>query len=181
MKARCKLFWAIWFLIVVGVIWWFATLCANGSDIWIKPPYVFAATAADESGRESDFSNEAWFTNRFPKGKSSVILAWDPPPSTNRITHYFIYQGRFSGVYTNCYDAGTNLLLEVPLSGPAKTNLIITVSATNLDHLMYSDTVKGPWYSMLTNYWRVTNPVAPRMFRAYGTNQGKIKINAIHE
>lgn len=192
--ARTTYFWFIWAVVVLVVLWWFAFQAA-GAHIWTVKPAVrspkaeelavpcriplprfevipkppadvefFAATAFNADG-ESDFSNEISYSNA--ANQVWLLLAWDPSASTN-VSGYRIYAGWATGNYDRRYEAGTNLSIGVPFYGYPLTNRVITVTTTNADFLQYRDGLKEPWYSIPTNYWRATNPPAPRFFRAGG-------------
>lgn len=141
-------------------------------------PFYFAATAKDDFGRESDFSNEAEYgysgTVRY------VTLAWDRSPTTNPVT-YTIYKGRSSRSYTNSYPAGTNLTLTVPLFDYELSNLVVTVTTTNATNLAWASGLAGPWAKLNTTNWSITNPTALRYFRALGKNGNTVNINARHQ
>lgn len=140
--------------------------------------YYFAATARNET-LESDYSNEAVFTNVLKS--EFVLVSWDASPSTN-VTGYRVYFGRRSGQYTNMTEAGTNLTCPVRILPPILSNVVVIVLASNATHLMFKESLSGHWYTMITNYWRTTNPTSPRFFRALGTNAGsKVFINAIRQ
>jgi hypothetical protein len=161
-----------------------AWLCSATAQM-LPPPtaklipfrFFFAATANDANGLESDYSTEVSFTRTSRVTK--VTLAWDPSPSTG-VIQYFIYKGRLSTNYTEKFNAGTNLSLEVPLFGPALTNCVVNVWATGSTNILCAPSLDfiGPWQPLNTTNWTATNPPAPRLFRALGNQQGsKIYIN----
>jgi hypothetical protein len=132
----------------------------------IIPPkiFYFAATArADEL--ESDYSNEVSLVRT--GSMATVTLAWDASASTN-VDGYAVHKGRESGVYTNTYDAGTNLTLTVSLlPPPAPSNFVVTVTSGRCTNLLYAPTLQSQWtlagYTNLvatnptwgrTRYWR---------------------------
>jgi hypothetical protein len=103
--------------------------------------YYFAATATDDAGLESDYSNEAVWRHWSSNALGSVTLAWDASPATNRITNYTVWQGVAHTNYTNSVMAATNLTATVRLAPIAPTNLLVTVrcALTNLPPLMITN------------------------------------------
>lgn len=143
--------------------------------------WYFAATATDSSGLESDFSNEVAYTN-WTRTNVVLTLAWDHNPGENVVTNYTIYKGLASGNYPWRYYAQTNRTLTIPIYGFPLSNVVITVVASNATQLMFKDGLRGTWFTLLTNYWRATNPPSPRFFRSLGTNSGsRVFINAIQQ
>lgn len=143
----------------------------------IYPPYYFVATATDENGLESDYSNETTFTNHIPGFVKSIVLGWDASPSTNRIVDYKVYWGRSSGSYTNVQSASTNLWLSVNLLGPYLSNVVVSVTSSNASSLLRSDSLIGPWTNLHRTSWTATNPQAPLYFRGIGEEENEVFIS----
>jgi len=143
----------------------------------IFPPFYFVVTATATNGLESNYSNEAIFTNTIPGLKTNVTLGWDASVSDLPISNYTIFMGRVSGVYTNRFNAGTNLALSVSLYGPRLTNWILFVTTTNATNLAMSDSLSGPWTLLNTNNWTATNPPAPRFFLGVGESENRVMIS----
>lgn len=204
MISRSKLFWAIWAIVVIAVIWWFAHAASASQHIWVVRPSVqspkgqeqsipsritlpesmivqpiepdvkFFSATAYDEYGESDFSNEISFTNS--SNTNFITLAWDGNITTN-VVGYKIYSGWYSSQYTNVYDAGTNLSLVVPIYGWPLTNWIITVIATNgATNIAQSGTIHGPWTNLNSTIWTATNPVSPLFFRGIGKSDNRVLI-----
>ncbi|GEM_PF-2553403 len=112
----------------------------------------FAVTAVSTNGLESDYSSEVSAAGR------RFTLAWDPSPSTG-IAAYKLYAGGASRTYTNTQNVGLALTAHWP--PPPKTNLVITVTGTNLQS---APSPFGPWTALATNVVAITNPSGPRAF-----------------
>ena len=132
------------------------------------PPHYFAATATDEYGLESDYSEECVWTNNTLLMAKSITLAWDPSPGTNVITNYKVYRGQYSGWYDTNFNAGTNLTLQIPLYPPRLSNQVITITSVNATNLQYRSGLTGAWAPLGATNWAATNPPT-RFWRAMGT------------
>lgn len=101
--------------------------------------YYFAATATDNWGQTSDFSEEVSIpaTNRLPL---TVRLVWDAPlgwqmvdgkwQNTNTapgawLTNFTVHQGDGAGAYTNQVAAGPHLTAGVVISNPPPAPRIV--------------------------------------------------------
>lgn len=118
--------------------------------------WYFAATASDDSGLESDFSNEVVLTNN--TYASGVVLAWDASPSPN-ITNYKVYYGRTNGIYTNTVSANTNLTIGFYLTKAPKTNRVVTVTTYGATGMLTAQSIKGPWIHVDMTNVTLTNPL----------------------
>jgi hypothetical protein len=129
--------------------------------------WFFAATAQDKDGLESDYSNEAVFTNWDANPSNLVMLAWDRSTGTNVITNYNVYWGGASRTYTNVSRAGTNLTVSVRLLPPAPTNLVVCLSCitTNLRPL----TLTNPPYAF---FGAVASPQGSKWVSRYEAKTG---------
>ena len=88
-----------WFGLLVFLLACWLTLCVRGQPapprmgLVIPPPETnwvwFAATAMDENGLESEYSNEVKAPYTYLP--VTVTLAWDRPVCTNVLTRYTIY------------------------------------------------------------------------------------------
>ena len=128
--------------------------------------YYFAATATDNYGQVSDYSNE---TNLVRTGGwRTVTLAWDRSPGTNVITNYAVLWGGASRSYTNLVNAGTNLSKVVQVLPPMLTNIVVSVTTVNATNLAWAPAIKGLWTMVGATNYSVTNPASSRLFRAVG-------------
>lgn len=115
----------------------------------------------------SGLSNLAWFTNWLSNAAASVVLAWDPSPSTGALTYAALWW--HADLTTNRQNTGTNLTAQVILYPPGPTNILLTVTATNGGtNLARSTSLSGPWISLQRATFTATNPLAPYFFRAQG-------------
>ena len=134
--------------------------------------YVFAATAVDKFGLESDYSNEVGCTNL-----REVALAWDRSPGTNTVTNYFVYWGGTNWAYTTRWPAGTNL--TVTLRSPnmvPRTNVVVTVTTTRATNLLAANSLRGPWLRLNATNWTRTNGISPQYWRAVGRTRPTLAI-----
>lgn len=161
-------------------LWLFlVTTAASGQDLPPLPKvaplppklFYFAATATENNGMESDFSNEVWHTNT--NQSVTVTLAWDASLGTNTITNYTVYMGRASGTYSNRTYAGTNLSATVRLYPPPKTNRVITLYTVNATNLQYSTRPQSPWLLAGKTNLCFTNPAIGLYYRPLGASSNK--------
>jgi hypothetical protein len=142
--------------------------------------FFFSATATDQKGLTSDYSNEAIFTNYWSNYLSSVSLAWDASITTNQISNYTVWQGTQSQAYVKSAKAGTNLTLKWQLVPPPLTNLVVNVTTTGTN-LYRATTLKGPWTKLNTTNYFTTNPPASYLFRSKGKSGNKVFIKASYQ
>lgn len=173
MTRRARILFALWFLLVVATIWFFARIAALGQPLSPVPTnrfslnVYFSATALDSIGQESDYSSEIYLpiTNRY---NSLVTLAWDAVPGLTGLT-YRVYRGTRSRTYATNFSAGTNLCITIPIHPPLLTNCVITVTSMNATDILWASSLAfiGPWQRIGRTNWSETNP-APRVFRTIG-------------
>lgn len=178
MNSRSKILFALWFLLVIATILFFARFDALGQPISTVPTnrfslnVYFSATALDSIGQESDYSSEIYLpiTNRH---NSLVTLAWDAVPGLTGLT-YRVYRGNRSRTYATNFSAGTNLCITIPIFAPPLTNCVITITSMNATDILWASSLAfiGPWQRIGRTNWSATNP-APRVFRAIGKKGSK--------
>lgn len=162
--------------------------CSTASEGQPVPPalpvetstntWYFAATATDNNGLTSDYSNEVSVTNIFSTNPpiASVVLAWDRSPGTNVITNYTAASGSSSGKYTNFVPVGTNLTATVVVIPPAKPRIVVVQISTTGTNLYGSSVPQGPWSSLGTTNFVATNLAGPIYFRGKGNGVNTVDI-----
>jgi len=114
--------------------------------------YYYTATAQDNHGLESDYSNEVSLT---ATNTPTVVLAWDPSLGTNVITNYTVYAGYAPRTYTNKVAAATNLTATLVGIAKAVTNRLVAINVAT------SSMAQGAPWGSVTNWPTIyiTNPV----------------------
>lgn len=160
--------WDVCGLIVFALAFW---LCVGktwrcSALVLPKPSpetnwFFFTATAQDDRGLESDYSNEVMLvtTNKPPL---TVKLAWDPSPSTNWITNYALYQGPDSRTYTQKVNVGTALTGSVPIL-PQIWTLVVSFSGDGVPGL----TLTNPGGNLFVRgrTWQARNQLWPTVLQ----------------
>lgn len=138
------------------------------------PKWYFSATAVNEEGLESDYSEEVSY--RLTTGpQAGVTLSWDRGEPSSANETYKVYRGKQSRAYTDTFKAGTNLTLTISPS-PSKTNRIVTVTTQNATNLAYASKLGVRWTFIGATNWTATNPASMRFWRAVGTKNSSSKV-----
>lgn len=189
MSMRTKIFWLIWLIVAIGAIVWAVKASGtpfptqgSGAAALISPtaPSIHEPTAvvpptlhifyfglkATNAIGISDFSNEAAYTRT--NSETYVTLTCDPPVSNN-VDGYLLYWGKASGTYTNQSSWGTNRLFTARIVPPMPSNLLVTVTVSNANDMVWSSSLKGPWSRLGSSNFTILNPIGPRYYR--GTNR----------
>jgi len=94
--------------------------------------------------------------------QSSVTLAWDPSPGTNKIVNYKVWWGVATRNYTNSISAGTNLTAIVTNLTRGSTYYFAATATDN--NALTSD------YSAEVFIWSPLPPAPPSTFRIVISN-----------
>lgn len=129
--------------------------------------YYFAATAIDNTGQESDYSNEVSLSRYWGHYWRSVTLAWDPSPSTN-VVGYLVYWGTNHSAYSNHSQVLTGTTGTVQVFPPPLTNHVVKVTTSRATNLLAADRLSGPWVLLNRTNWGGTNSRPPQYWRAIG-------------
>jgi hypothetical protein len=207
LNIRSKIFWLMWFLIVIGVIFWFARMASaatpsvpgkkkvvrktsevkagDGALLLITHPAVIIPpnpilTRYYFAATASNESLESNFSNEVVftnQFRSGTKSITLAWDRSEGATSYAIYKGHESGAYSISYPAGTNLFLTVALLWPILSNVVITVTTTGATNLFKAVNPSGPWTALNRTNWITNNPTSREFFRSVGKTSNRVFIS----